>query len=149
MTELSTVSIFLVDKFKSQPLVNTISFEKTGEIDANKNNIYPLVNIDIVDTDPIGDILTFNYVITILQQRDIDNELNNDKILNKDNMIDNLNECYAIATRCVNNIERTENDYDIEILRKSNITLLKDFNTQKLDGVRFNLSLSIQNNTPC
>ena len=149
MTELSTVSIFLVDKFKSQPLVNTISFEKTGEIDSNKNNIYPLVNIDIVDTDPIGDILTFNYVITILQQRDIDNELNNDKILNKDNMIDNLNECYAIATRCVNNIERTENDYDIEILRKSNITLLKDFNTQKLDGVRFNLSLSIQNNTPC
>ena len=149
MTELSTVSIFLVDKFKSQPLVNTISFEKTGEVDANKNNIYPLVNIDIVDTDPIGDILTFNYVITILQQRDIDNELNNDKILNKDNMIDNLNECYAIATRCVNNIERTENDYDIEILRKSNITLLKDFNTQKLDGVRFNLSLSIQNNTPC
>lgn len=149
MTELSTVSIFLVDKFKSQPLVNTISFEKTGEIDANKNNIYPLVNIDIVDTDPIGDILTFNYIITILQQRDIDNELNNDKILNKDNMIDNLNECYAIATRCVNNIERTENDYDIEILRKSNITLLKDFNTQKLDGVRFNLSLSIQNNTPC
>ena len=149
MTELSTVSIFLVDKFKSQPLVNTISFEKTGEVDVNKNNIYPLVNIDIVDTDPIGDILTFNYVITILQQRDIDNELNNDKILNKDNMIDNLNECYAIATRCVNNIERTENDYDIEILRKSNITLLKDFNTQKLDGVRFNLSLSIQNNTPC
>ena len=149
MTELSTVSIFLVDKFKSQPLVNTISFEKTGEIDANKNNIYPLVNIDIVDTDPIGDILTFNYVITILQQRDIDNELNNDKILNKDNMIDNLNECYAIATRCVNNIERNENEYDIEILRKSNITLLKDFNTQKLDGVRFNLSLSIQNNTPC
>ena len=149
MTELSTVSIFLVDKFKSQPLVNTISFEKTGEIDANKNNIYPLVNIDIVDTDPIGDILTFNYVITILQQRDIDNELNNDKILNKDNMIDNLNECYVIATRCVNNIERNENEYDIEILRKSNITLLKDFNTQKLDGVRFNLSLSIQNNTPC
>ena len=149
MTELSTVSIFLVDKFKSQPLVSTISFEKTGEIDSNKNNIYPLVNIDIVDTDPIGDILTFNYVITILQQRDIDNELNNDKILNKDNMIDNLNECYAIATRCVNNIERNENDYDIEILRKSNITLLKDFNTQKLDGVRFNLSLSIQNNTPC
>ena len=149
MTELSTVSIFLIEKFKSQPLVNTITFEKTGEIDSNKNNIYPLVNIDIVDTDPIGDILTFNYVITILQQRDIDNELNNDKILNKDNMIDNLNECYAIATRCVNNIERTENDYDIEILRKSNITLLKDFNTQKLDGVRFNLSLSIQNNTPC
>ena len=149
MTELSTVSIFLVDKFKSQPLVNTISFEKTGEIDANKNNIYPLVNIDIVDTDPIGDILTFNYVITILQQRDIDKELNNDKILNKDNMIDNLNECYAIATRCVNNIERTENEYDIEILRKSNITLLKDFNTQKIHGVRFNLSLSIQNNTPC
>lgn len=149
MTELSTVSIFLIDKFKSQPLVNTITFEKTNEVDVNKNNIYPLVNIDIVDSDPIGNILTFNYNITILQQRDIDNEINNDKILDKDNMIDNLNECYAIATRCINNIDHNENDYDIEISRRSNISLLKDYTTQKLDGVRFNLSLSIKNNTPC
>lgn len=149
MTELSTVSIFLIDKFKSQPLVNTITFEKTNEVDVNKNNIYPLVNIDIVDSDPIGNILTFNYNITILQQRDIDNEINNDKILDKDNMIDNLNECYAIATRCINNIDHNENDYDIEISRRSNISLLKDYATQKLDGVRFNLSLSIKNNTPC
>ncbi len=149
MTELSTVSIFLIEKFKSQPLVNTITFEKTNEIDTNKNNIYPLVNIDIVDSDPIGNILTFNYNITILQQRDIDNEINNDKILDKDNMIDNLNECYAIATRCINNIDHNENDYDIEISRRSNITLLKDYATQKLDGVRFNISLSIQNNTSC
>ena len=149
MTELSTVSIFLIEKFKSQPLVNTITFEKTGEIDTNKNNIYPLVNIDIVDSDPIGNILTFNYNITILQQRDIDNEINNDKILDKDNMIDNLNECYAIATRCINNIDHNENDYDIEISRRSNISLLKDYATQKLDGVRFNISLSIKNNTPC
>ena len=149
MTELSTVSIFLIEKFKSQPLVNTITFEKTNEVDVNKNNIYPLVNIDIVDSDPIGNILTFNYNITILQQRDIDNEINNDKILNKDNMIDNLNECYAIATRCINNIDHNENDYDIEISRRSNISLLKDYATQKLDGVRFNISLSIKNNTPC
>lgn len=149
MTELSTVSIFLIDKFKSQPLVNTITFEKTNEVDVNKNNIYPLVNIDIVDSDPIGNILTFNYNITILQQRDIDNEINNDKILDKDNMIDNLNECYAIATRCINNIDHNENDYDIEISRRSNISLLKDYATQKLDGVRFNISLSIKNNTPC
>ena len=65
--ELYTVTQFLIDEFNLNPIVNTISFEKTTEIDFNKENIYPLVNIDLVNADPIGDMLTFNYTVSILK----------------------------------------------------------------------------------
>lgn len=149
MNELYTVTNFLVDKAKESPLVNTISFEKTSEIDPNKENIYPLVNVDLVDSDPVSDTLVFNYIVTILQQRDYDNEANNDKELNQDNLIDNLNECYSIITRTINSIENNYNYEDIEIKRKSNITVLKAFGRQSLDGIRMTLSLEIENKTAC
>ena len=95
-------------------------------------------------------INTFHaYIITILQQRDYDNESNNDKELNQDNLIDNLNECYSIITRTINSIENNYNDEDIEIKRKSNITILKAFGRQNLDGIRMTLSLEIENKTAC
>ena len=149
MNELYTVTKFLTDKVKESPLVNTVSFEKTSEIDPNKENIYPLVNIDLVDSEPVSNTLVFNYTVTILQQRDYDNEANNDKELNQDNLIDNLNECYSIITRTINSIENNYNDEDIEIKRKSNITILKAFGRQNLDGIRMTLSLEIENKTAC
>lgn len=146
--ELYTVTQFLIDEFKLNPIVNTITFEKTVEIDFNKENIYPLVNIDLTSADPIGDMLTFNFNVSILQQRDYDNQLNNDKLLNKDNLIDNLNECMVIATRVINGV-KSSNINDIEVLRLSSIEILKNVNTQNLDGVRFQLSLQIENTTTC
>lgn len=149
MNELYTVTKFIVDRTKESPLVNTVSFDKTSEIDTSKENIYPLVNIDLVDSDPISNTLVFNYIITVLQQRDYDNELNNNKELNRSNLIDNLNECYSIITRTINSIENNYNDEDIEIKRKSNITVLKAFGRQDLDGIRMTLSLEIENKTAC
>lgn len=149
MNELSKVSIFIVERFKNNPMVNTITFEKSSEIDHNKTNIYPLVNVDLIDSDPISGMLTFNYIITILQQRDFDKQINNDKIFDKDNMFDNLNECYSIATRFINGLEFLNNDQDIDISRKSNVQMMKDFGTNQLDGVRFTISLIVKNETPC
>ena len=49
----------------------------------------------------------------------------------------------------VNCIENNYNDEDIEIKRKSNITILKAFGRQNLDGIRMTLSLEIENKTAC
>lgn len=147
--ELFTVCKFLIDKFRENPIVNTISFEKTSNIDLNKENIFPLVNIDLINTDPIDNVLVFNFIINILQQRDYDNELNNDKLLDKTNLIDNLNECYGIATRLINNIRANFNDNFIEIRTLSPIQMVNNYNANSLDGVTFTLSLEIENTTPC
>lgn len=147
--ELFTVTKYIIDTFSDVPIVNTVSFEKTNDIDFNKENIYPLVNVDLVDSLPIGEVIVFNYTINILQQRDIDNELNNNKTLNKDNLIDNLNECYSIATRVINHMNANFNDHGIEVASQSNIRMVRNAYANKLDGVAFELSLEIPNTTVC
>lgn len=149
MNELYQVSNYVIEKFKTNPIVNTISYEKTREIDYNKENIYPLVNVDLTDSNHLDSLLQFNFTITILQQRDIDNELNNDKLLNKDNLIDNLNETYSISNKFINAIKNNYNDLDIEIDTVSNIRMVKLSETNLLDGVQFTLLLSIPNTTGC
>ena len=143
MNELSIVSDFTINKFKSNPLVNTIAFEKTVEMDYNKENLYPLVNIDMVNSVVTDQEIGVNYIITIVEARDVDNELNNDKIYGT-NMIDNLNECHTIAVKFVNEIRKQNNDYSIEMTNLSSITFLKLYEGV-LDGVRFTMTLNIEN----
>ena len=148
MNELALCTDFLLDRLDSNPLINTITFIKTNDIDLNKENIYPVANVDIIES-VIGDeVITINYIISILQQRDIDTNFNNDKIYN-DNLIYNLNETNGIATRFINNIKRTVNDYDIEIGDISSLVMVKYSNSNLLDGVRFTLTLEIPNMTSC
>jgi len=147
--ELFTVTKYIIDTFTDVPIVNTVSFEKTLDLDFNKENIYPLVNVDLVNSEPIGEVIVFNFTINILQQRDIDNELNNNKTLTKDNLIDNLNECYSIATRVFNHMNANFNDHQIEIANQSAIRMVRNAYANKLDGVAYELSLEIPNTTVC
>ena len=144
MNTIFSVTEDLIERFKAVDVVNTIAFEKTSEMDLNKENIYPLVNIDIVNTSAITDVMEVNYVITILQQRDWDNQLNNDKLLVKDNLIDNLSETHSIATEVLNSYN--QEDYYTE---HSEIQFLKFVDSSNLDGVRFNFSIEIETNLPC
>lgn len=145
--EVYQLTSYIINEFKDNPIVNTISFEKTSEIDFNKENIYPLVNVDLVSTPPITNLIRVNYVITILQQRDYENSLNNDKLLNKDNLIDNLNETYTILTRFINSFNTMTED--IDLVSTSDIEFVKNEGTQNLDGVRITIVLEIVNSTPC
>ena len=148
MNELAICTDFLISKLDNNPLINTISFINSTDIDLNKQNIYPLANVDIIDSIVGEEVINIKYVITIVQQRDIDTNFNNDKIFN-DNLIDNLNETHGIATRFINNIKRTVNDDDIEISNISNLMMIKFSNSNLLDGVRFTLTLEIPNTTSC
>jgi hypothetical protein len=143
------VTNFLVELFRENPIVATITFDKTGEIDFDKNNVFPLVNIDLVDSDPVSEVLNFNYIVTILQDRDIDNEVNNNKLLYQDNLIDNLGECYDIGIRVINFLKYEYNEDEVEMIRHSNIVFLKREQRNILDGVTFNLTISIENESIC
>jgi len=148
MNELYTVTDFIIKRFQLNPLVNTISFEKTADMDLNKENIYPLVNIDYTLSTPTEEVIYFVYQISIVQQRDIDNELNNDKLFGS-NMIDNLNETMSIAVKFINNIRNNHNDDDIFIENITDVTPLKLQRGNMVDGQQFTITLGIANNTPC
>lgn len=51
MNELSKINDFVINIFQVNPLVNTITIVPTIEMDANKEILYPLVNIDLRESD--------------------------------------------------------------------------------------------------
>ena len=147
--ELSIATNFLIERFQDNPLVNTISCMKQTEIDHNKANIYPLVNIDLNQSEVLETVHRFYYIIHIYQQRDSEPRTNlNNKLLNT-NMIDNLNETYSIATKLINNVRSYNNDLDIDVVQVTPVEMLKNVSTNLLDGVTFTIVIEAPNTTGC
>ena len=145
MNESSLIYDFIIAEFQDNDLVNTISIVPFAEIDINKENIYPLVNIDLIDIETETDYLTYNFNITVIQQRDIKPVKIDSKLLNNTNYIDNINETVSISNRLINVIEKQNNDSSIELQNLSRLRVLKEWGRGICDGVRFDISLSIPN----
>lgn len=140
MNEVSTICNYIFRAFSADSLVHTIAFSKTQELDYNKANIYPLVNVDVLSSTVTEIDVQLNYTITIIEARDVDNELNNDKMYGN-NLIDNLNETHSIASRFITVLQGQNNDELIEIITLSDIRFLKLYNG--CDGCQFDIRLSI------
>lgn len=145
MNESSLIYDFIIAEFQDNDLVNTISIVPFSEIDINKENIYPLVNIDLIDIETETDYLTYNFNITVIQQRDIKPVKIDSKLLNNTNYIDNINETVSISNRLINVIEKQNNYSSIELQNLSRLRVLKEWGRGICDGVRFDISLSIPN----
>lgn len=145
MNEISLLYNFLINHFNSNDLVNTISIVPTLEIDYNKENIYPLVNIDIQDSEVQTDIVVVSFQITIVQQRDVRPVVTNSKLMDDTNFIDNINETHAIAERLINVLEKQNNPENVELVNVSNFKVLKNWSRNLLDGMQFSIDLSIPN----
>lgn len=145
MNESSLIYDFIIAEFQDNDLVNTISIVPFAEIDINKENIYPLVNIDLIDIETETDYLTYNFNITVIQQRDIKPVKIDSKLLNNTNYIDNINETVSISNRLINVIEKQNNDSSIELQNLGRLRVLKEWGRGICDGVRFDISLSIPN----
>jgi hypothetical protein len=145
MNESSLIYDFIISEFQDNDLVNTISIVPFAEIDINKENIYPLVNIDLIDIETETDYLTYNFNITVIQQRDLKPLKIDSKLLNNSNYIDNINETVSISNRLINVIEKQNNNSSIELQNLSRLRVLKEWGRGICDGVRFDISLSIPN----
>ncbi len=145
MNETSKINKYIIDDFSSNDLVNTISIVETGLIDLNKENIHPLVNVDLIDAEVQDDAIIYEFIITAVQKRDINPQAIDSKLLNDSNYLDNINETLSIAQKFINRLRRFNNDENIEIVSISNLEFLKDFRGGGLDGVQFTINLSIHN----
>ena len=119
----------IIDQFQSNDLVNTISIVPSAIIDTNKENIYPLVNIDLIDIETQTDYLIFNFNIIVIQQRDIKPVKIDSKLMTNTNYIDNINETTSIANRFINVVEKQNNDSNIELQSLSRLKVLKEWGT--------------------
>lgn len=146
MNELSKINDFVINIFQVNPLVNTITIVPTIEMDANKEILYPLVNIDLRESDIEGDAVIATYKISVVQQRDVINEKTNNKLLTDSNYLDNMNETHSIINKFITYLNLQNNDSNIEIQSLTKLKPLKNVGLNGLDGFQFDIELSIYNN---
>jgi len=142
--ELQKVRNYIIGKFQSDNLVNTITTLSDDLVDTNKETIYPIVNADYVSSTIQDDLLLFSYHIKVLDQNDIYVKSTDSKLQEDTNQSDIWNETFNIAQSFINSF-RQYNDYDIEILSVTDVTPIKNENLNRLSGHEFDIVLSIAN----
>jgi hypothetical protein len=139
-------------RLENNPLVNTVIFAKTNEKDLYKKQIYPIAHI-VPTSSPFStkQVTEHTFEIGVMAQRDIPSVKKNTKFEGDDNVIDNLNTCYAILTDLVNYLYNRNVNLDdrIELVSVSDFTplLFTDFNI--LDGWVISITLMIPNDDIC
>ena len=144
MNELQKSNDYLISKFQSDSLVNTITTLPNDRIDTNKETIYPVVNIEYKTSNIREDSLLFSYNIKVLDQNDIYIKSTDSKLHQDTNQLDILNETYNICQSFINSF-RTYNDSNVELLSVSDILVIKNENLNDLSGHEFSLIVSVQN----
>lgn len=145
MNELTIINNFIIDSFDANNLVNTISIVPTIAMDINQENIYPLVNIDLKNSDVNEQEVIGEFEITVVQQRDTRPIKLDNKLLSNTNYLDNVNETHSILQKFINKLLLQNNDENIEIVGQSTIRILKEWSRNNLDGVQVTMNLSIPN----
>lgn len=144
MNELQKVNNYIIEKFQSDVLVNTITTLSDDLIDTNKETIYPIVNADYINSNIQEDLLLFSYHIKVLDQNDIYTHSTDSKLQEDTNKSDIWNETFNISQSFINSFRQYNSD-DIEMISVSDILPIKNENLNGLSGHEFDIVLSINN----
>lgn len=129
---------FVVSVFDAMPLVNTIVFKDDDVLDVEKENVYPLVSIQLLASpSPFDDRREFRLGFEVLNQRDDRKVSTPSKLMSDTNYIDNVGICDSIGNNFVMEIMKTHNDFDINIQDVSEFTPVRKDERNCLDGIKF------------
>lgn len=148
---LNKVYNYIIARFQEDEMVNTITFNDTFVVDTQKENIYPIVaiNLQSVGEDIQNSLNLYSFRIICLQKRNVQRALTPSKLMDDTNLIDNLAETENILQRFTNYISRLEIEDKINIQEKSNLTPLYNYAGSGLDGFQTTITLSYPNNGYC
>ena len=139
----------IVSIYDDMPLVNTILFKDDDVLDVEKENVYPLVSIQLLTSPaPFDDRREFRLGFEIFNQRDDRKVATPSKLMSDTNYIDNVGICDSIANNFVMEILKTHNDLDINIIDDgvSEFEPIRKDERNMLDGVRFEVTFSMHQN---
>lgn len=154
MNEYITGLNYLKGLFESNSNVKTIIHGVTENIDLDKSNEYPLVNIFCTSFNPrLGDeeavgTVAFRYTISILTNRIESNTPFTDKWLKSDNEIANYNTTIGIALQFFSDADLI-NDENIDIIEINEPEIGTLMLTNLLDGCIFDCVITVPNQTGC
>ena len=139
----------IVSIFDAMPLVNTIVFKDDDVLDVEKENVYPLVSIQLLTSPaPFDDRREYRLGFEILNQRDDKKDATPSKLMSDTNYIDNVGICDSIANNFVMEVLKTHNDLDINIIDDgvSEFEPIRKDERNCLDGIKFEATFSMHQN---
>lgn len=147
--QLSNILNYTVSVFDAMPLVNTIVIKDDDVVDVEKENVYPLVSINLITSPaPLEDLRVYKLQIEVYNQRDDRKIATPSKLMSDTNYIDNIGICDSIANNFIMELMKSHNDYSIGIVGGS----ISDFEFKRkdernaLDGVKFDVQLYTHQN---
>lgn len=144
--QISNLLNHIVSTFEANPLVNTIVFKDDDVIDVEKENIYPLVSIRLLNSRPELAEKLVSLEFEVLNQRDFIPKAQPSKLMLDTNYIDNIGICDSIGNDFIMEYEKAHNEFDISIESYSQFDPIKKDERNCLDGVKFEVNFSLHQN---
>jgi len=149
MNELITVYDYIKSVFDSDNTnanITRVPFEDIGII---KNALYPFVNVDYTGVRYENGLIIFKFTIYALAKRDVSKQLIQNWWDNQDNKIDNQIATENILRRFIFTIENLQNDFDIEMISRTELQSGSALFLDMLDGHSFDVEFGITNEIEC
>ena len=146
MNIYSQVLEYIKQLGESDIFVNTIT--QGNQLDLNKANIFPLLNISInTGSFSNGATIVLNVELSCLDIRDTNKELVTDKFWLQDNEVDNLNETLATLNRLWLIMYRDFSDNNITASENPQLQAIKFEEKNLLDGWTLTFDIEVLNTT--
>lgn len=146
MNQYTELLYYVKELGEADTYINTIT--KGDDIDLNKGNIFPLLNVDIITGSfSNGSTISFTVTLSCLDIRDINPEVTTDKYWDQDNEVDNHNETLAALNRIWLIMYRDFNDNNITASENPTLTKITYSQKNLLDGWSLEFDVEMPNIT--
>lgn len=135
----------LKDLLEQDTDVHTIVHGLRSGMDINKKNIFPLVHLQVTNSQADNQYISFTFEVAVLDLRNISKEIVTDKFLKNDNELDNLNTTHAVLNRLITKLRLRNNESKIQLNNVPTLTPIIFEEMNLLDGWRTELELIIPN----
>jgi len=144
MNQLTQLYYYLKGLAESDSLVNTVL--KVVDIDLKKEQLYPLVNINIISGGfTNGSTVNFNIELACMNIRDINKEVNEDNFWGNDNEVDNHNLAIGVLNRMWLQMYRDFEDNNITASENPTFELGSFEGAKLVDGARLTFTVEVPN----
>jgi hypothetical protein len=144
MNQLTQLYYYLKGLAESDSLVNTVL--KVVDIDLKKEQLYPLVNINIISGGfTNGSTVNFNIELACMNIRDINKEVNEDNFWGNDNEVDNHNLAIGVLNRMWLQMYRDFEDNNITASENPTFELGSFEGAKLVDGARLTFVIEVPN----
>jgi len=144
MNQYSQLLYKLKELAETNQFVNTVTKGSIDRIDLEKANIYPLVHVTIEEGEfTNGSTIIFQVTLECLTERDLNQEVVNNKFWRQDNEVDNHNETLAILNDIWLRLLRDWENENITTSENATLTKIEFEKGNILDGwgMTFNVEL--------